>query len=63
MTVVDAWPGQLTREDLATATDLAATGGTFSTYLGTLRRNGLVDVGPDGVRLAEDLGRSLTASI
>lgn len=62
MAVVDAWPGQLTREDLATATDLAVTGGTFSAYLGTLRRNGLVDVGPDGVRLAEDLGQSLTAS-
>lgn len=32
----------VTREQLAEAVEMAQSGGTFSTYLGTLRRNGLV---------------------
>ncbi len=33
----------VTRDELAAQLDMAASGGTFSTYLGTLRRNRLVD--------------------
>ncbi len=41
--VAAAGPGGITRDDLAVATDFTASGGTFTTYLSTLRRNGLVD--------------------
>lgn len=41
--VVDAMPGELDREDLAAAAGIEASGGTFSTYLGELRRYGLVE--------------------
>lgn len=41
--VIDAYPAGLTTDQISTAAEIAATGGTFSTYLGELRRNGLVD--------------------
>lgn len=53
--LIDAYPNGLDRVKLAEAVDMAATGGTFQTYLGTLRRNGLVEVGPDGIRAADVL--------
>lgn len=34
--------GEMTKEELAERLDMAVTGGTFQTYLSTLRRNGLV---------------------
>lgn len=54
-TLIDRYPDALTRDDLAAAVDMAPTGGTFGTYLGTLRRNGLVEVDADGVRAADVL--------
>lgn len=42
--VVEAGPDGLTREQLAEAAEMTASGGTFQTYLGILRRNGLVEV-------------------
>lgn len=42
--VVEAGPDGTTREQLADAVEMTASGGTFQTYLGILRRNGLVEV-------------------
>jgi hypothetical protein len=42
--LVAAYPDWLTREQLAEALDMAASGGTFSTYLSRLRSNGLAEV-------------------
>ena len=41
--IIDAYPAGLTTDQISTAAEIAATGGTFSTYLGELRRNGLVE--------------------
>jgi hypothetical protein len=43
----------LTREQLGEQTGFAASGGTFGTYLGVLRRNGLAEVDGDLVRPGE----------
>ncbi|OBG17945.1 MULTISPECIES: ATP-binding protein [Mycobacterium avium complex (MAC)] len=40
---IDAYPNGLTRDQIAQAADVSVSGGTFSTYLGQLRRNGLVE--------------------
>jgi hypothetical protein len=40
---------------LAEASGYEVTGGTFSTYLGVLRRNGLIAVDGDSVRASETL--------
>lgn len=53
--LVDAYPDALSKPDLAAALDMAASGGTFGAYLGTLRRNGLVEQASDGVRASETL--------
>lgn len=42
--LVAAYPEWLTRERLADALNMAASGGTFSTYLSRLRSNGLAEV-------------------
>ena len=41
--VVDAGEAGLSREELAEITGFTASGGTYTTYLGVLRRNGLVE--------------------
>ncbi|MBU8820875.1 hypothetical protein KL864_33970 [Mycolicibacterium goodii] len=41
--VIDAHPDGLTKTELADVSGVTASGGTFSTYLGDLRRNGLVE--------------------
>jgi len=53
--LVDAYPEQVEREALAAAVEMTATGGTFTTYLGTLRRNGLVEVTGSRVQAADAL--------
>ena len=40
---IAAYPGGLSKEQLAEKSGVALSGGTFSTYLGELRRNGLVE--------------------
>lgn len=40
--IVAAGPGGISREDVAAAVGMTASGGTFTTYLGDLRRNGLI---------------------
>ncbi|BBX30537.1 type IV secretory system conjugative DNA transfer family protein [Mycolicibacterium alvei] len=41
--VIDAHPEGLSKAELADVSGVTASGGTFSTYLGDLRRNGLVE--------------------
>ncbi len=53
--LVAIYPRQLTRHELARWVNLAVDGGTFSTYLSTLKTNGLVDVKGDRVRASETL--------
>ncbi|MEX2439704.1 MAG: hypothetical protein WD739_07465 [Actinomycetota bacterium] len=53
--LVDAYPGWITREELAAAVEMEPTGGTFGTYLGHLRRNGLAEVEDGKVRAGEAL--------
>jgi hypothetical protein len=47
--LLDIYPQGTTRDLLGEATGFTASGGTFSTYLGVLRRNGLVEVAGDDV--------------
>lgn len=47
--VIDAHPDGLTKAQLADASGVTASGGTFSTYLGELRRNGLVEQRDDQI--------------
>ncbi len=48
--LIDAYPDALTRDELAQRAGYEITGGTFNTYLSTLRRNGLAEVTGDTVR-------------
>lgn len=41
--IMEAYPGGLTREQLGVAAEIVSSSGTFSTYLGALRRNGLAE--------------------
>ncbi len=48
--LIDAYPNALTRDELAQRAGYEISGGTFNTYLSTLRRNGLADITGDAVR-------------
>ncbi len=48
--LIDAHPDALTRDELAQRAGYEISGGTFNTYLSTLRRNGLADITADTVR-------------
>jgi len=53
--LVEAYPESVTREELADRTGFTVSGGTFGTYLGVLRRNGLADVSGNEVRASDTL--------
>jgi hypothetical protein len=53
--LIEAYPEPLTREELGAAAGLATSGGTFSTYLSDLTRNGLADRTVDGALLATEV--------
>jgi len=53
--LVDRYPAAMSRDDLGEVTGFTTSGGTFGTYLGVLRRNGLVDVDGSEVRASETL--------
>jgi hypothetical protein len=57
--LIQAHPHDLTRDELGARADLQSTGGTFGSYLGTLRRNGLAQVEGDRVRIGEALASHL----
>lgn len=50
-----SFPAGLSREELASRTGFAVSGGTFNTYLGTLRRNGLIEMDNQQVRASDTL--------
>lgn len=54
-TLVAAYPRGLSKADLGAETGFTVSGGTFSAYLGMLRRNGLAEVRGDEVRAADTL--------
>ena len=38
-----AYPDEMTKEELGELTEMSSTSGTFGTYIGTLKRNGLIE--------------------
>ncbi len=52
--IVAAGPAGISRQDLALAVDMTASGGTFNTYLSDLRRNGLI-TDRDSICYANDI--------
>lgn len=53
--LVEVYPATLSRTQLGARTDITPSGGTFGTYLGTLRRNGLITVEGDQVQASSTL--------
>ena len=53
--LVGEYPNMLSREELGERTGFSPTGGTFGTYLGILRRNGLIEVEGLQVRASQTL--------
>lgn len=53
--LIAAHPDALTREEIGAAADIVISGGTFSTYLSDLTRNGLAERRPDGTLVATDI--------
>jgi hypothetical protein len=53
--LIDIYPKSISRSELAERTDLTASAGTFSNYLGTLRRNGLAEINADQVKAGQAL--------
>ena len=53
--VIEAYPGWVTRSELGERAGLTPTSGSFGSYLGLLRRNGLADVQGDRVRAGQAL--------
>ena len=51
--LIEAYPNGLSREELGTRAEIEMTGGTFTTYLGTLRRNALIEERNGSVWAAE----------
>jgi len=58
--LIEAHPNPLTRDELADRAGYEPTGGTFNTYLSTLRRNGLADVTADTARANDVLFLAVT---
>ena len=53
--LVEAYPNGMTKEELGETSGYAASGGTFGTYLGTLRRNALAVVTKESVTASDTL--------
>jgi hypothetical protein len=51
--LLDRYPGRLTRSELAALSAINPAGSTLSSYLSTLRTNGLIEETPDGIRAAD----------
>lgn len=52
--IMDAYPSGLAKDELSERVGIVATSGTFSTYIGELRRNGLIEQS-GGVVVASDI--------
>lgn len=53
--LVEVYPRSLTKEELGEAAGYTASGGTFGSYLGNLRRNGLIESTTIGIRASDTL--------
>lgn len=53
--IAEAYPNPISKEELAERTEYTFTGGTFNTYLGILRRNGLIRIEGDEITATEVL--------
>jgi uncharacterized protein len=53
--LVEAYPHPLSKETLAVEVGMEPTGGTFGTYIGTLRRNGLIESDSGKLRASDSL--------
>ena len=56
--LLTVYPDTISREELGERTGFTASGGTFATYLGNLRRNGLIETQGNTVIVTELLGQS-----
>ncbi len=54
-TIAGEYPESISKDNLAEMTGFTASGGTFSTYLSELRRNGLIEVGGLEVRARKEM--------
>lgn len=61
--LIRLYPTSVSREYLGSVTGYTVSGGTFSSYLGKLRRNGLIEVEGSDVRASDTLflGEKVTA--
>jgi len=50
----DNYPNSLSREELGDYAEISSTSGTFSTYLTTLKRNGLIKVEGQEIKISEE---------
>jgi hypothetical protein len=53
--VVDRYPEVVPRDELAEAAGIAVTGGTFGSYLSSIRQSQLIEDRPGGVRAADSI--------
>lgn len=53
--LAEQYPSGITKAELAERFDMAASGGTFGTYLSRLRSNGLIEEGARGLRVSPNL--------
>jgi uncharacterized protein len=53
--LVDSYPNPLSKESVAIEVGMEPTGGTFGTYIGTLRRNGLIESDGGKLRASDSL--------
>jgi len=59
--IAKAYPNEITKEELATNTNFTKEGGTFTTYLSELRRNGLINVQGESIKASKELFPEITA--
>ena len=52
--LIDAWPRELDRDELAAAVEMSASGGSFGTYLSRLAGPGIIERSGRTVRLSAD---------
>lgn len=53
--LAEVYPGELSREELGEAAEMSSTSGSFTTYISTLKRNGLIKVDGKTVKASESL--------
>lgn len=52
--VYENYPNEISKEEIGMAVGFEPSGGTFNTYLSELRRNGLIEVSTNGVKISEE---------